>query len=253
MIQVSAVIITYNEELNIARCIESLQRVADEVIVVDSYSTDNTAVIAAGLNAKVISYKFDGYGEQKDFAQNQATFNWILSIDADEVISPELENNILKVKQEPKYDAYKVNILTNYCGKWIKHCGWYPQPKIRLWNRTKGIMSADKVHEEWHLFDKHATIGHLTGDLLHYSYATISDHIRKIEHYSEIKAQIDVEKGKKVPLLKLWFAPKWEFFLDFVLRKGFMDGYYGYLICRNSAFYTYVKYAKIRQYSRQNR
>ncbi|MBS1688032.1 MAG: glycosyltransferase family 2 protein, partial [Bacteroidetes bacterium] len=98
--------------------------------------------------------------------------------------------------------------------------------------------------------DKHAAVGHLKGDLLHYSYATISDHIRKIEQYSEIKARIDIEKGKKVSIIKLWFAPKLEFFIDYVLRRGFLDGYYGYLICRNSAFYSYVKYAKIRQYSR---
>jgi glycosyltransferase involved in cell wall biosynthesis len=251
MIQISAVIITFNEELNITRCIESLKKVADEIIVVDSYSTDDTANVAASLGAKVISCKFDGYGTQKDFAQNQATYQWVLSLDADEVISPELEASLLVVKQGPTYGAYKVNILTSYCGKWIKHCGWYPQPKVRLWNRSKGVMSSDKVHEEWHLFDKYATLGHLKGDLLHYSYNTISDHMRKIEQYSEIKAHVDIDKGKTVSLIKLWLAPKFEFFIDFVIRKGFLDGYYGYIICRNSAFYTYVKYAKIRQYSKQ--
>lgn len=250
MIQISAVIITYNEEQNIARCIESLRKVVDEIVVVDSYSADQTTDIAKDMGAKVISYQFNGYGEQKNFALNQASYNWILSVDADEVISPELEKSLLTVKENPAQDAYKLNILTNYCGKWIKHCGWYPQPKVRLWDRTKGAMSIDKVHEEWHLHDKHAAVGHLKGDLLHYSYATISDHIRKIEQYSEIKARIDIEKGKKVSIIKLWFAPKLEFFIDYVLRRGFLDGYYGYLICRNSAFYSYVKYAKIRQYSR---
>ena len=251
MPKISAVIITRNEEKNIGRCIHSLEGIADEVIVVDNDSTDNTMEIARGLGAKVMSHEFSGFGEQKHFAQSQACNDWILSVDADEEVSPELAKSILAVKQDPKFDAYKINILTNYCGKWIKHSGWYPSYKIRLWNRNKGSISQEKVHEEWFLQDKNGSLGQLNGNMYHYSYNTISEHIRKIELYSEIGAHSDAAKGKKVSLLKLWFIPKWLFFSRFILRAGFLDGYYGYLICKSAAFYAYVKYAKTRQYSEE--
>ncbi|MBA3828910.1 MAG: glycosyltransferase family 2 protein [Taibaiella sp.] len=249
MAKISAVIITFNEANNIARCIRSLHQVADEIIVVDSFSTDNTAAIAEKEGAKIIYHSFEGYGVQKNFAQRQAANDWILSLDADEELSAQLKQSIQEVKTNLEFNAYKFNILTNYCGKWIHHCGWYPQPKIRLWNRLRGDMSNDRVHEGWHMTDKNAPVGHLKGNLLHYSYATISDHIRKLEQYSEIKAQIEIAKGKKVSIFNLWITPKWVFFVDYIIRRGFLDGYYGYLICRLSAFSSYVKYAKIRQYS----
>lgn len=253
MVLLSAVIITYNEERNIERCINALKNIADEIIVVDSYSTDNTVALATALGARVIQHVFNGYGAQKHFAQLQAANDWIFSLDADEVVSPQLEASILKVKQSPTHDAYQVNILPNYCGHWIRHCGWYPEPKIRLWNRTKGAMNSNMVHEEWMLADKNGSIGFLDGDLLHYSYNTISDHIRKLEQYSELKARAAVAQGKDVSLLKVWLAPKWSFFADFILKAGFLDGKYGYLVCKTSAFYTYAKYAKIWQYNRQKK
>lgn len=249
MIQISAIIITYNEERNIARCIESLKKTADEVIVVDSFSKDKTVAIAESLGARVVQKVFNGYGEQKGFAESLTNYDWVLNIDADEAISPELEKSILAMKDNPQYDAYEFNILTNYCGKWIHHCGWYPNPKLRFWNKTKGSMTADKVHEGWHLHDKNGKIGMLKGDALHYSYCTISDHIKKIENYSEIGARFDVERGKHCSFLKLWFAPKWEFIALYIFRQGILDGYYGYLLCRNSAFASFVKYQKIRQYT----
>jgi glycosyltransferase involved in cell wall biosynthesis len=251
MVLLSAVIITYNEEGNIERCINSLKNIADEVIVVDSYSTDNTVALAATQGAKVIQRIFNGYGEQKHFAQLQAANDWILSLDADEVVSPELESSILEVKTNPRFNAYEVNILPNYCGHWIRHCGWYPEPKIRLWNRTKGAMNNNMVHEEWMLNDKTGRIGHLKGDLLHYSYRTVSDHVRKLEQYSELKARAAVAQGKKVTLLMVWLAPKWAFFANYFLKAGFLDGYYGYVVCKISSFYTYAKYIKVWQYSRE--
>jgi len=250
MIHISATIITYNEERNIARSIRSLQRVADEIIVVDSFSKDNTVAIAESLGASVIQHCFEGYGEQKHFAIKQAKYDWVLNIDADEALSPELEKSFLELKKGPQCDAYKFNILTNYCGKWIHHCGWYPKPKIRFWNKTRGHMTEDKVHEGWVPDNKEAIVGHLTGDLHHYSYYTISDHIRKVEQYSEIGARFDVARGRKCSLLKLVLAPRWEFFAVFILRLGILDGYYGYVISKNSAYSSFAKYLKIRQYSR---
>lgn len=246
---ISAIIITYNEEQNIARCIQALQGLADEVIVVDSFSKDQTVQIAQNLGARVVQHAFEGYGEQKRFALAQTKYDWILSLDADEEVSPELKKSILAVKDKPEHAAYQFPFLTNYCGAWIRHCGWYPNPKVRFWDKTKGEMTTDKVHEGWRLHDPASTIGTLKGDILHYSFPTISSHLKKVELYSEQGARFDVARGKKVSLLKLLLAPKWSFFVDFILRGGFLDGYYGYIVCKNSAFAAYAKYAKIRQYT----
>ena len=252
--QISATIITYNEEQNIERCIRSMQGVVEEIIVVDSFSKDETVAIATRLGATVIQHVFDGYGAQKRFAIDAATHDWILSLDADEVVSPELAQSILALKKtSPQHAAYRFPFLTNYCGKWIYHCGWYPEMKMRLLDRTKGEMAIDKVHEDWKLYDRSDSIGTLKGDALHYSFPTISTHLKKIEYYSEVGARFDIARGKKVSLLKLLLAPKWFFFTLFILRGGFLDGYYGYIICKNSAFASFSKYVKIRQYTKLQR
>ena len=248
---ISVVIITYNEERNIERCIRSVLNISDEIIVVDSFSEDNTVAIARSLGAKVIQHAFEGYGAQKKFAINQAGNDWILQLDADESISPELEKSILSINDADTHSAYTVNVLTNYCGKWIKHCGWYPNPKIRLMDRRKGCMSADSVHEKRIPNEVNAKIRHLKPDLLHYSYYTISDHIQKIHHYSEISARADVARGKRCSMLKVFFAPKWFFMIQYIFARGFLDGYFGYIICKNSSFYVYLKYTKIYLYSRE--
>jgi glycosyltransferase involved in cell wall biosynthesis len=245
---ISAIIITYNESRNIARCLEALKGVADEVIVVDSFSQDNTVAIAEQHGARVLQHAFEGYGEQKIVAMDATSHDWILSLDADEELSPALRESILTVKDKQRHDAYEFNFLTAYCGKWIRHCGWYPNPKMRFWNKRKGYMKADKVHEGFEL-DAGTSIGFLKGDILHYSFPTISSHLKKVEQYSEMGARFDVARGKKVSLLKLWLAPKWTFFMLFVVRGGFLDGYYGYVVCKNSAFAAFAKYLKIRQYT----
>lgn len=250
MILLSACIITYNEEKNIARCIDALKNVADEIIVVDSFSEDNTVSVAEALGAKVFQKKFEGYGPQKYFAQEKASHSWILSVDADEVVSPELEKSILAIKARPEFDAYKTDILPNYCGHWIRHCGWYPQPKLRIWNKEKGSMVRDSLHEGIVMNDPKAPVGRLKGDLLHYSYKTISQHMQKMENYTEIAARAAVARGKNIGILKLLIGPQWRFFNDFILKRGFLDGYYGYIVCRTSAIGTFIKYAKTRQYAR---
>lgn len=248
--KITACIITFNEERNIERCIASLKDVADEILIVDSHSKDRTVTIATAMGARVIAHDFEGYGPQKYFAEQSATNDWIFSLDADESLSPELAQSLKAIKTTiPSYDAYEVNILANYCGHWIKHCGWYPQPKLRFWNRKKATMLNDKVHEGIRLHNASAATGKLHGDLLHYSFNTISDHIKKIEHYSETGARFDVARGKNCSLIKLIFAPSWQFFSDYIFRLGILDGYYGYIVCRNSAIASYVKYAKIRQYN----
>ncbi len=248
MIKLSVAIITYNEEKNLERCLKSVTRVADEVVIIDSFSTDATLTIAAKYQARVIQHPFEGFVKQKNIACDAALYTWVLSVDADEVISPELEQGILSAKASPKYDMYRLSRLTNYCGKWIKHSGWYPDKKIRLFDRTKGRWQGDMIHEKWQPHDAHAAEGTLKGDLLHYSFYTISDHIRKIEKYTEMSARAAAERGKSCSILKIAVVPCWNFFMNYIIRLGFLDGYYGFIVCALTAGESRIKYAKTRQY-----
>ena len=251
MIQLSVVVITYNEEKNIGRCLSSVKDVADEILVVDSFSKDKTAQIARERGARVIDHNFEGYGQQKNFATNNATHDWILSLDADEELGPEIIQSILKVKQQPEFDVYEMSRLTNYCGQWIQHCGWYPDRQTRLYNRTKGKWIERRVHEYWALNEEGKT-GMLKGDLLHYSYTTLQEHLGKIEKYTELAAREGAAKGKKATLAIILFSPLWHFINEYILKLGFLDGFAGYTICKLSAYATFQKYTKLRMYSKGN-
>lgn len=251
MIKLSVVVITLNEENNIKRCLSSVSEVADEILVVDSNSTDKTVEYSEALGARVAQHPFTDYVDQRIVATQMARHDWVLSIDADEALSEELINSIKHIKQSPESNVYKLNRCTNYCGKWIKHGTWYPDKKIRLFNRTKGTWKGAKVHEYWEAFDKNENIKQLKGDILHYSFNTISDHIKQIEKFTEMSALAAVEKGKTCSLLKVWLGPKWYFINSFILKLGFLDGYYGYLVCKYSAMSSMIKYTKIRQYTKQ--
>lgn len=252
MINLSAVIITLNEEKNIERCINSLKNVADEILVVDSSSTDNTVPIAQALGARVIFQDFLGFVQQRVFATDAAKHDWVFSIDADEVLSKELEQSILAVKANPTYKYYQLTRLTNYCGKWIKHCGWYPDKKIRLFDRTAGAWKGEMIHEYWKEHADSGKLGILRGDLLHYSFNSISDHIKQIEKFTEISALAEAKSGKTCSIWKVWLGPKWTFIKAYIIRLGFLDGYYGYLVCKFSAYASMIKYSKIRAYSKQH-
>lgn len=249
MIKLSVVIITLNEEKNIRRCLDSIKNVADEILVVDSLSTDNTVAIAKEYNANIILQKFLGHIEQKNFAAEHAANDWVLSLDADECLSPELEQNILLAKQKPAHNAYRFPRLNNFCGKWVRHSGWYPDAKIRLFNRTKGKWTGENPHDKWVLHNENERSGTLKGDLLHYSFNSISDYAKKIERYTEIASRLRVEKGKSYSILKIMIVPQWRFFSDFIIRLGFLDGYTGWLVCKLNAIETMIKYAKTRQYA----
>jgi glycosyltransferase involved in cell wall biosynthesis len=253
MIKLSVVIITLNEEVNIARCLQSVKDIADEIIVVDSMSTDNTTAIARSLGATVIDKAFDGYVKQRSFADDCASNNWVLAIDADEVLTPELGKSIMNVKQNPVFNAYTLSRLNNYCGKWIKHAGWYPDRKLRLYDKTKGTWHGEMIHEHWKLQNIESKVGKLNGDLLHYSYNTISDHIKQIEKFTELSSRVAVKNGKDCSTFKIWIGPKWTYFSMYILKLGFLDGYYGALLCKLSAFAILVKYSKIRQYAQMKR
>lgn len=250
--QLSVVIITYNEEKNLGRCLESVRRIADEIIVVDSNSTDKTVEIAEQYGAKVFQHPFEGYVKQKIIATNHATHNWVFTLDADEVVTPELEQSILATKTGNNLDAYKIARITNYCGKWIKHSGWYPDYITRLFDRTKGQWHGGNIHEHWEL-DNKVEIGLLGGHLLHYSYPTISSHIGKIEKFTELSARDAVARGKDCSLLKVLLVPGWNFFVTYILKLGILDGYYGFIICKLDSYVSFIKYAKIRQYAAEKR
>ena len=182
MTPISAIIITFNEEKNISRCIESLQGVADEIVVVDSLSTDSTQQICAQHGVRFISHAFEGYVKQKNWARLQASHQWVLSLDADEALSIELRNSIIEIKQNPTADGYTMNRLNNYCGTWIHHCGWYPDRKLRLWNNAKGEWMGENPHDRFEMPNT-SIINHLKGDLLHYTYHTILQHLNQIYGY----------------------------------------------------------------------
>jgi glycosyltransferase involved in cell wall biosynthesis len=248
MISLSVVIITFNEERNLGRCLESIKEIADEIIIIDSNSTDRTVAIAHSFNATVYQHAFAGYGEQKNYATSMASNDWIISLDADEALTPELTSSILEMKKNPTFSVYQVSRLTNYCGKWIRHCGWYPDKQTRIYNRTKGRWVERKVHEFWRLDDENGHIGTLKGDLLHYSFTTINEHLKKIEKYSELAAREAVENGKNANMFKIYFSPKWHFLNEYFFKLGFLDGFYGYTICRLSVYATFLKYSKIKLY-----
>ncbi len=247
MISLSVVIITYNEEKNIGRCLESVKDIADEIVVVDSFSTDKTEEICRQYHTKFIKNPFEGHIEQKNFALKQVQYQHVLSIDADECLSEELKQSIAKVKENWVYDGYYFNRLTNYCGKWIKHCGWYPDKKLRLFNSKKGSWGGVNPHDKY-IIDKDAKIQYLKGDLLHYSFYTIYQHMEQINKFSTIKANGFYKKGKKAPIYKLFFNPIITFLRHYIIRLGFLDGFYGFVISVNSSHSTFLKYVKLRSY-----
>jgi len=246
MTPISVVIITYNEEKNIGRCIDSVIPIADEIVVVDSFSSDNTESICKEKGVHFIRHTFEGHIEQKNLAITQAKYPHILSLDADEVLSEKLRKNILEVKENWQYDGYYVNRLNNYCGKWIRHCGWYPDRKLRLWDSRKGKWTGTNPHDRFEM-EKGAKTQNLKGDLLHYSFSSIKQHMDQVNLFSDIKAQMAFQKGKKSGLLKILFFPMFKFFRGYILKLGFLDGFYGYIICRNTAHGEFLRYAKLRR------
>lgn len=252
MVKISAVIITFNEEKNIERCIRSVQRVADEVLVVDSYSTDRTESICRNLGVRFILHKFEGYRDQKNYAISQATSDFILSLDADEALSVELEQEILKVKKDWKYDGYKFIRLNNYCGKWIFHTDWYPEKRIRLFDRRKASWKGANIHEVVKM-NQGASVGTIKGHLLHWRYSTYEEHIAEINRYSTISAQEYYNMGIRAGYLKIFFHTTWRFLHSYFIRGGFLSGFNGLLISLLLAKHCFVKYAKLRKIYKDNR
>lgn len=244
MIRLSAVIITFNEERHIARCIDSLRAVADEIVVVDSLSTDRTHEICVEKGVRFIPHAFEGYVGQKNFALAQAANDHILSVDADEVLSEELTRSILETKANWMFDAYYMSRRTDFCGKWVLHGGWYPDRKIRLFSKEAGKWEGLRLHESFRVLEG-MRIGRLHGDLLHYSFGSISEHLRQIDRFSLIAAEELLEKGVRSNGFKLLVNPAVKFISMYFLKRGFLDGWTGLVIACNSAHGVFLKYLRL--------
>ena len=249
MVSLSVVIITFNEEKNIARCIDSVKDLADEIIVVDSFSNDSTKSICLSKGARFIEHKFEGFTAQKNYATGQAVHDFILALDADEYLSPELHASVSKAKSEWDADGYDMNRLNSYAGKWIKSCGWYPDKKIRLWDRRKGRWSGGMVHEVV-VMDEGARVRHLKGDLLHDAYQDAGQLISKMQQqYADLFAMEHAHK-KKVTTFKILYKTAFSFLKSYILKGGIWDGYEGLIISVSNANGVFYKYAKLLEINR---
>jgi glycosyltransferase involved in cell wall biosynthesis len=246
MNKITAVIITFNEAANIEKCLISLAEVVDEIVIVDAFSVDDTVRICNKYDTRIYQQKWISYSWNKNFGNRNAKFDYILSVDADEVLSEELRSSILAAKDRLS-GAYCFNRLANYCGKWIYHCGWYPDIKTRLFNRNEAQWEGDYVHEHLNI-----NVGieqkHLSGDLLHNSFNSLNDHVERVEKYSYLAAkQIYANKNLIMAFLKMIFGPVLKFLKCYLLQRGFLDGFYGFCISIISSFDVFLRYAKVIQ------
>jgi glycosyltransferase involved in cell wall biosynthesis len=250
---ISATLVTHNEARNIARALRSLS-VADEVVVVDAESTDETRQIAAGLGARVIVHPWVGFAAQKNFASGQARHDWILSLDADEELNADAQAAVARWKaSEPAAVGYRFARRARYLGRWILHSGWYPDYKLRLFDRRRGRWQGDYVHESVVVADPVET---LAGEILHYTCDSLAEHRSRIEFYTDLAAREMCARGERVGFLRRQLTPPWVFFSTYFLRLGVLDGYQGFLIARMAARYVrrkYAKWARLRAESRRQK
>jgi glycosyltransferase involved in cell wall biosynthesis len=248
---ISATIITLNEERNIARCIQSLLPVVDEILVLDSHSTDRTVEIATALGAKVTVKEWAGYSASKNDINSFATCDYILSIDADEALDEVLQKEINRIKVSSEAKVYSLNRLTNYCGKWIRHSGWYPDVKVRLFPRIGTKWVGEFVHEELS-FEQSIVVEQLNGHLEHYSYYNFVEHRQRADKYSLLTAKKMFQQGKKAGVLKPYLSAAGRFFAMYVIKLGILDGAMGWKIATISAASNVLKYKELRRLNRED-
>lgn len=243
MARISACIISFNEEKKIEGCLKSLEAVVDEIVVVDSLSTDKTIEIAKKYTDKIFDQKFLGHIEQKNLAITKASHDWVLSLDCDEQLTDELKESILKVKNElENADAYKVARRTFYVYRWLNHC-WYPDHKIRLFNKNTAHWAGTNPHDHIELSGNKVVT--LKGDLLHYSFDSISEHMQTLDSFTEIGANEIIRKNKKVNMLSPWTHGLWTFLKLYIFKRGFLDGYAGLVVAVLSGMHAFIKYNKV--------
>jgi glycosyltransferase involved in cell wall biosynthesis len=245
--KISGVIITYNEARNIARCLASLQDVCDEILVLDSFSNDSTQQICHSFGVRFEQNSFEGHIQQKNEALQRASHPWVLSLDADEALSPELRSSILALKKQGlQKGGFTFNRLTNYCGKWIHHSGWYPDTKLRLVTKADAKWGGINPHDQLQTSSE-LPIQHLKGDLLHYSYYTKADHFKQIAYFSEIASKELYARRVRSSLPKIVMKVLAQFIKTYVVKLGFLDGIAGWHIAVRSAYATQQKYQMLRK------
>lgn len=245
--KISGVIITYNEARNIARCLASLQDVCDEILVLDSFSSDNTEQICQSFGVRFEQNTFEGHIQQKNEALQRASHPWVLSLDADEALSPELRSSILALKKQGlRKGGFTFNRLTNYCGKWIHHSGWYPDTKLRLVTKADAQWGGINPHDQLQTSSE-LLIQHLKGDLLHYSYYTKADHFKQIAYFSQIASKELYARRVRSSLPKIVMKVLAQFIKTYVVKLGFLDGIAGWHIAVRSAYATQQKYQMLRK------
>ena len=242
MAKISACIISFNEEKKIEDCLKSLDGIVDEIIVVDSNSTDSTVEIARKYTDKIIFQDFLGFIEQKNFALQHAANDWVLSLDCDERLSPELQRAIKDIKDNiDDADAYKMPRKTFYVYRWLNHC-WYPDIKIRLFNKKHAHWGGTNPHD--HIVTPGSNIIQLRGAIYHYSFDSISDHLKTIDKFTEIGADELIRKNKSFSILSPFTHSSWLFIKIYFLKRGFLDGFAGIIVSVLSATHVFVKYSK---------
>jgi glycosyltransferase involved in cell wall biosynthesis len=242
MPSISVCIISFNEEDKIEDCLKSVLPVADEIVIVDSLSSDTTLAIAEKYTDKIHHQKFLGHIEQKNLAVEKAGNDWILSLDCDERLSPELQQSILAIKDTLDHaDAYCMSRKTFYIYRWLNHC-WYPDIKTRLFNRNSSRWGGTNPHD--HIITDGGNVARLQGDIQHYSFDSISDHLKTINRFTEIGADELIRKNKTFTILSPITHASWTFFKLYFIKRGFLDGFAGLLVSVLSYMHVFIKYSK---------
>jgi glycosyltransferase involved in cell wall biosynthesis len=249
--KLSVIIITLNEERNIERALKSVSQLADEIIVLDSFSTDKTEELCKQFDVRFVKEKWKGYAATKNFANDLATYDWILSLDADESVDEIMAGDINSYKAKGFEGVYVLNRLTNYCGSWIKHSTWYPDKKVRIFNKQNTRWVGEYVHEELE-FTQSVKETLVKGHLNHYSYYNYKEHRERADRYSVLTAQKMNAAGKKAGVLKPYLSAIARFFSMYVIHIGFLDGKAGFKIAQISAQSNVVKYKTLRKLNKEN-
>ena len=237
----SAIIITHNEEKNLERCLSSLT-FADEIIIVDSHSTDKTKEIAQKFTDKIWEVNWQGFGQTKELARQKASQAWVLSIDADEEVTPELKEEILQAVQNHLYSGYFLPRQSLFLGKWMEHSGWYPDYVLRLFQKESGQFDKALVHEQVQVKGE---MGYLKNPLRHYTYPNLEHYFKKLKRYTTLSAQQLHQNGARAYPWDLIFRPAATFFKMYLIKLGFLDGWQGLVLAVLSAYQVLVKYLKL--------
>jgi glycosyltransferase involved in cell wall biosynthesis len=242
---ISVVIITYNEEKRLEAALKSVADFASEIVVVDRFSDDDTVKVAKKYTELVFQRKWTNFADQKNFANSKTSFPWILSLDADERVSPELREEILQLKEgEPDCSGFSMPRQTYYLGRWIRHGGWYPDRKLRLFQKSSAHWEGEYVHESLVIEGK---VKNLAGSLHHFTYRNIRDHLERINRFSELGAQKLYAKKKKCRWYHLAVVPFLNFLKAYFWRAGFLDGFAGFVVSTLHGYSVFIRYAKLKE------